>query len=542
MMRFLILCLVVIGLSTPVFAKDLLIETDDLVSEPRGRYYVISIGINEYRDAFWPALRWAAADATSMLGILGKDTRYERVAISLVNQAATLSNVRTVLDDVARKVAPRDIVVLYLSGHGTLAPDSDGDLMRVAVMHDTQKSELAATGLIHNELRRWLDRLRANKKMMILATCNSGLGKSKLTAEVTQYLRTHKGALVPLADVSEGALILSAAARDEAAREDDQLGGDVYTHYFISATTANDRNRDGMITAMEAHDYAKEQTWVHTNGKQRPSAEAKFVGDADIPVVGRKRERGLPVLDAYSEQWTGYRISVNGRAKGTIPTAVVLDRQHNDIIIYSPTTNEPLGNYQVWAVSGEAINIDDVLYSRPIHVGLRLQNYRWNDHAWSAVTGSDSTMKLELDVGLASRSWAAGLTLHLPEDRTATVAPNLEAKTTWSSNILFVEYGRKFGRWNVATRANALFEQVELELHDTVVNRGQHYADRQWGYGLGLAGGYEFSPDLQLVASYAYQNIRWQLGDAGSLDGRRSTIGVGIQYRFDPSIRPGRRG
>ena len=45
-----------------------------------------------------------------MLAILGKETQYEKIPIALVNQAATLANVRAVMDDVARKVTEQMIL------------------------------------------------------------------------------------------------------------------------------------------------------------------------------------------------------------------------------------------------------------------------------------------------------------------------------------------------------------------------------------------------------------------------------------------------
>lgn len=536
--RWPILLLLIFSCHALSWAGDVLIETDRIANASPGRYYAISIGINQYDDEFWPNLRWAATDATNMLAILGKETQYEKIPIALVNQAATLANVRAVMDDVARKVTARDIVVLYLSGHGTLTLDPNGDLMRVAVMRDTKKSDVTGTGLLHGELRVWLDHLRANKKMMIMATCNSGLGKSKLTEDVAQYVRSHKGALVPLADVSEGALILSASARDEAAREDDQLGGDVYTHFLLSAALVSDRNHDGMITAMEAHDQAKEQTWVYTRGKQRPSAEAKFIGDADIPLVGRKKGRGSPVLDAYNEQWSGFRLAVNGRDKGTIPTAMALNDESNVVALYTPTNDQPLASYRVVANRGEAISLDDVLYRRPFVAELRLQSYAWSDPAWEKLTGSAYSNQLELDVGLSSSPWLIGLTLRRQRSESARVRPSLDANTAFSSHPLFLEYGHRISHWNLAVRAEAAYETVNLNVQDAVSGESLAFEDSKWAYGIAVVVGYEILPDLRITGSYGLRDVNWQLGELGALDGRRSAIGLGIQYRFDPTIRP----
>src|SRR6267142_1338859 len=91
----------------------------------------------------------------------------------------------------------------------------------------------------------------------------------------------------PLEQVSEAVIVLTAAAFGESAREDEALAHDVYTHFLLRALDEGDRDGDGAVTASEAHDYAREQTYTYTGGQQRPTAEADIVGRDPIVLRGR---------------------------------------------------------------------------------------------------------------------------------------------------------------------------------------------------------------------------------------------------------------
>ena len=166
-------------LITNAYATDVLIPTSQLVQKDSTNYYVISIGVNQYSDAFWPSLKWPASDATRVSDKLGQATNNRIVKKLLIGEYATLKQVTATLNEVEQQAKPNDTVVLYISSHGTLAQSGSGTFDRIVVLHDTQHDNLFSTGLKHAVLQQWLENLKARKKMMVFATCHSGEGKSR---------------------------------------------------------------------------------------------------------------------------------------------------------------------------------------------------------------------------------------------------------------------------------------------------------------------------------------------------------------------------
>ena len=328
--------------------------------------FLLAVGVDAFDDRFWPRLKWAENDARAVAATVGVDTGYTRVVTTRLGAAATKDAVNQALDAVEKAATSRDVIVIYVSTHGTLMPTGGGDLAPVLVLKDTTASDLERTGLSHDDLRRRLLKMRSARKLLVLAACNAGVGKSRLPPRVQNIIAGRKGvtAIAPLAEVSEGTLILAAAANNEAAREDDTLKGDIYTHFFLEGLATYDRDRDGTVSALEAHDYAKERTFIYTQGHQRPTAEALFIGDADVPLKGRRVRSGLPVLDAYGEDLSGLDLKVGRGIKGRLPSAFPLADGVNHIELYRAGEEHPLAAYRVAASAGDHVTLDDVL-ARP---------------------------------------------------------------------------------------------------------------------------------------------------------------------------------
>lgn len=113
--------------------------------------------------------------------------------VTLLDEKATLTETRRKLSDVTAKAGRDDIVLLYISSHGTLRMGKSNSLEPVVVLYDSDKNNLSRSSLPHSELRRWVSDLKARRKAIILATCHSGVGKSKFTDEVQAFKKGEKG-------------------------------------------------------------------------------------------------------------------------------------------------------------------------------------------------------------------------------------------------------------------------------------------------------------------------------------------------------------
>lgn len=524
--------LVLLAVSSCTYAADVLLSKQALKSGGQAKYYVIAIGVNHYADAFWPPLKWPVSDATKVIDHFGIQTQYQLHKILLINESATLDSTITALNEVSAKARSQDTVIVYISGHGTLAQGADGDLKQYVVLHDTRKDSLLTTGLAHTELFAWLDKVRARKKLLVFATCHSGEGKSRLPPKVEQLIKSTKGDLLPLSEVSEGVLVLAAAARGEAARENDKLQGDIYTHYLLEALSVYDRNKDGMVSALEAHDYARDRTWTFTQGRQRPTAHAKFIGDADIPLYGQKTQKGLPVLEAYDKSLTGFYVQVDNQEKGRLPFAFPLTPGRSYVSLYTPDSEKPLARYKVKASAGQFVNLDTVMNFRPIGFGGSVRQYHWSDDAWQKLSGSSEHTGGEFHINYHLGNVYLGLLGELPVEKSHTIRNPIDADVSLIGAMAIGGYQYVLSHFTLGANVEMGMERMKITLTDRSTGETLDYADISFTYGAALSVSYTIVSDLEVSLQAGQRWGRWQFDTIGDLDGGRAWVGLGIGYRF----------
>ncbi len=283
------------------------------------------VGVGRFDDGDWRSLRFPDKDAADLAQVLGERGEFGQVEVL---QEATRAEIRAAMRRLADADRDeRDTVLVYVSTHGTLARDARGTLRRYLVAKDTRMADVPGTALSMDELKAEFDGLRSRRKVLILAACHSGGGKSLLPEGVQKELEgTKAGFFVrPIEEVSKASVVLSAAGWGETAREDDQLGNDIYTHFLVEALRLGaDRNGDGAVTVSEAHDYARRMTYEYTGGRQRPSAESTEVGVDPIVLVGHVVRRGKPELFSYAPALDGFTVAVDGRPLAELPGGVAI--------------------------------------------------------------------------------------------------------------------------------------------------------------------------------------------------------------------------
>lgn len=293
------------------------------------RRLALLVGIQRFDDAQWRPLRYPEADARALGAVLQDASLGAFDEVRILDAAPGRDELRQALRALAEADRDeRDTVLVYVSSHGTLARDAVGQLRRYLVARDTRLEDVAATGLPMDELKASFDRLRSRRKVLVLATCHSGSGKSLLPDGVQQELASVKGAFFvrPIEEVSRASVVLAASDWGETAREDEKLGNDIYTHFLVEALRSGvDPNGDGAVTASEAHDYARRRTYAYTGGRQRPSAESTEVGVDPIVLVGKVARTGRPELYSYAARLDGFTVRVNGLPLADLPGGVAVE-------------------------------------------------------------------------------------------------------------------------------------------------------------------------------------------------------------------------
>ena len=207
-------------------------------------FWAVVAGVSEYAGTDLD-LRFAAKDAHDFAQGLdvaaGRLFTPERTHISVLSmrpgsKAPTLDNLTAALDSVATQADPRDVLVVYLAGHGVTHGGQDGDFYyltaEAATGNLTDAALRATTALSSDSLTAHLKRIPALKRVLILDTCASGRVVERLTEE-----RDIPGSQVRSLDRLKdrtGMFVLAGSAADAVSYEASRFGQGLLTWSLLA--------------------------------------------------------------------------------------------------------------------------------------------------------------------------------------------------------------------------------------------------------------------------------------------------------------------
>lgn len=350
--------------------QDMAERFKEIANAPRK--IIFSIGIAKFDDHFWPALKFPTKDAQDVFNFFRSTAKpsfdYGRIYVGehkgMVTGRVTSQDLRDAMRALKRlNRSEEDTVVLYISSHGTLDLTKDHKVGRFIVTSSTKEGHIADTAVEYEEIAEAFKDLKSKKKALILAFCNSGAGKSRVTARILEERRKRKGkAFDSLAESSEGMVILSASGVDEAANESDTLQNDVYTHFLIKgfAAAETDTSRDGATSITEAHDFARNATFDYTSGQQRPTLDAELVGQDPIIINGEIKKDGWAVVYSYDLR-RPVDVLINGMKKGLLKKGMPIEPGKVKLTLIDPTTKRVILDRMVNFEPGMEYSVLDLL-------------------------------------------------------------------------------------------------------------------------------------------------------------------------------------
>lgn len=255
-----------------------------VASSPIGDKWAVVIGIADFQDSSVPKLKYSAKDAQDFYDYLTSDTgghfRSDHVRL-LLNQDATKVNIMDTLGDsfLPHAVAPGDLVVIYLSTHGSPA-GADLNGVNYVIPYDTNIRKLFATGLEMSQILRVIkERVHTNRIILIMDTCYSGAGAAEHKGLVRTNIDPHKVA------AGIGSVVISSSASDQRSYESDELKNSYFTRYFIDSLNSN----GGKSPVDQAFKTMKDKV---------QSAVLRDKGELQTPVMGGGFSGSTPVLSS----------------------------------------------------------------------------------------------------------------------------------------------------------------------------------------------------------------------------------------------------
>lgn len=261
--------------------------------------WALVVGIGQYQYPGIKPLKYPAKDAREFAALLTNPS-YGRFKSShvvlLTDAAATTNRIKSEIERLREVAGPEDLVVLYISTHGSPRDLSSLDVNYI-VTHDTNPDRLWTTSLPMVEVVKDASRMiRAQRMVTFLDTCFSGaatLAGAFANETAAPSARSTSGAAEGgkaigfVSGVSQQTLsqavttsgtarvIISASQPNESSWESNTLQNGIFTYYLIQALKQN----KGMLPIGEAFNFLQDQVAqrvrAEKNQIQRPMMEPR---------------------------------------------------------------------------------------------------------------------------------------------------------------------------------------------------------------------------------------------------------------------------
>ena len=201
----------------------------------KGDKWAVVIGVSRFSDGSIPQLKYSAKDAQDFYDYL-TDPNHGHFAKDhvklLLNEDASKVNIMDVIGDsfLPHGAAPGDLVVIYLSTHGSPA-GADIRGVNYVIASDSRVNKLFATGIEMRQLLRTVkERVHTNRVVLVLDTCYSGAGTEG----------SHKGIFRRNVDTealasSSGSVVISSSSADQQSWEADEVKNSYFTKYLLES-------------------------------------------------------------------------------------------------------------------------------------------------------------------------------------------------------------------------------------------------------------------------------------------------------------------
>lgn len=295
-------------ISVKIYNKD-----GDAVSRPRNLFYLdkqkpedvkphlygLVVGVSDYRGDNLD-LKYAAHDADAMAAAvelsakdyLGKENVHIRSLNTLKDSMSqdwpSKKNIIAALDDIASKAKARDILFLYLSGHGEVDKEDQGEFFYLT--SDAGNGNIADSifrkkALISNfEMVEELQKIPALKQVLVVDACHSGSLVSSLSGTSPTMSSAQVRSFENLKDRAN-IYILAGSAADAVSYESSIYGQGLLTYSMLMGMKGPALRNNQFVDILQLFNFASAEVpelASEIGGIQKPEIKIPATGSFDI--------------------------------------------------------------------------------------------------------------------------------------------------------------------------------------------------------------------------------------------------------------------
>lgn len=251
--------------------------------------YALMVGTSNYAGDKLD-LRFPDKDAEAMANAVKASAAQlfnERVTVrTLLSNAAdpkalsSKANIKAVLEEFAALAKPKDVLILYFSGHGVSHGVAEQAqfyyLTKDIASEDLSDPEIRKNFAVSsNDLTQWIAAVPAQKQVMILDACNSGKVVDDLAALAQKDLSPAQIVALDRMKDRTGMFILTGSAANKVSFEASQFGQGLLTYSLLQGMSGPALTADKRVDVMRLFQYSRDEVPVM----------AKQVGGIQTPLL-----------------------------------------------------------------------------------------------------------------------------------------------------------------------------------------------------------------------------------------------------------------
>jgi uncharacterized caspase-like protein len=242
--------------------------------------WALVIGISKFQDKHLKGLSYSSKDAQDFANLLTDPMvgRFKSSNVHTLTGEVTTRQVKEDLNWLARSAGEDDLVVIFLSSHGTPRSFDTAEVNYIATS-DTQvepEDDLFATAMPMVEISDIVrTRVKARRTVIFLDTCHSGAATTSLPERATVGAVDSSASMDVLDRIRQGVgrVILTSSKPDEVSSEGAPFQNGYFTHFLLEAL----RQNQGLASIDQVYAYMSDQL---------PKA-AQAVRKRQTPVISR---------------------------------------------------------------------------------------------------------------------------------------------------------------------------------------------------------------------------------------------------------------
>jgi hypothetical protein len=223
------------------------------------------IGINEYRNKTI-SLNYAVSDATVFADTLKKVAAplFEKTDVEVLAtpEKTTKEAIIRAFQEMGSKTSPNDLFLFYNASHGIVdvVDNEEQYFLLTSNVLLLSSRHIGKDAMGHKELAGLIGNIPAQKKVVILDTCNAGKGGKEIQVTLLQQTRgLTDSTAVKLLQRAIGSAVFSASSDTQLALEG-YRGHGLFTYVLLEGLRGKaDIKKEGYVTVLGLADYVEEQ-------------------------------------------------------------------------------------------------------------------------------------------------------------------------------------------------------------------------------------------------------------------------------------------